>query len=103
VNTRLRPSYFPFVEPGAEMDMQCVSCNAKGCRICSQTGWLEIGGCGMIHPNVFEAVGYDSEEYTGFAFGFGIDRMAMLKYGLPDLRQLFDGSKSFLNQFSTHL
>lgn len=100
IRTRLRPSYFPFVEPGAEMDMQCVACSAKGCRICSQTGWLEIGGCGMIHPNVFEAVNYDSEEYTGFAFGFGIDRMAMLKYRLPDLRQLFDGSKRFLNQFS---
>ena len=99
MKTRLRPSFFPFVEPGAEVDMQCVACSGKGCRICSQTGWLEIGGCGMIHPNVFESVGYDSEEFTGFAFGFGIDRMAMLKYGLPDLRQLFEGSKPFLQQF----
>jgi phenylalanyl-tRNA synthetase alpha chain len=99
LKTRLRPSYFPFVEPGAEVDMQCVSCRGKGCRICKETGWLEIGGCGMIHPNVFEAVGYDSESYTGFAFGFGIDRMAMLKYSLPDLRQLFEGNYEFLNQF----
>lgn len=103
VETRLRPSYFPFVEPGAEMDMQCVACKGKGCRICSQTGWLEIGGAGMIHPNVFESVDYDSEEYTGFAFGFGIDRMAMLKYSLPDLRQLFEGSKPFLEQFSVQV
>ena len=92
-------SYFPFVEPGAEMDLQCVTCLGKGCRICKQSGWLEIGGCGMIHPNVFEAVGYDSDHYTGFAFGFGIDRMAMLKYRLPDLRQLFEGNGAFLGQF----
>jgi len=99
LKTRLRPSFFPFVEPGAEVDMQCVSCRGKGCRICSQTGWLEIGGCGMIHPNVFESVGYDSEEFTGFAFGFGIDRMAMLKFGLNDLRTLFEGNSKFLAQF----
>ncbi len=97
--TRVRPSFFPFVEPGAEFDMQCVSCSGKGCRICKQTGWLEIGGCGMIHPNVFEAVDYDSEKWTGFAFGFGLDRMAMLKYNLPDLRQLFAGDQEFLAQF----
>ncbi len=96
---RLRPSFFPFVEPGAELDMQCVACGGKGCRLCKQTGWLEIGGCGMIHPNVFESVGYDSEVYSGFAFGFGIDRMAMLKYNLPDLRQLFEGDGAFLGQF----
>lgn len=99
LRTRLRPSFFPFVEPGAEVDMQCVACRGKGCRLCKETGWLEIGGCGMIHPNVFESVGYDSEAYTGFAFGFGIDRMAMLKYDLPDLRMLFDGNQDFLKQF----
>ncbi|SMF78794.1 phenylalanine--tRNA ligase subunit alpha [Pseudobacteriovorax antillogorgiicola] len=99
LETRLRPSYFPFVEPGGEVDLQCVSCRGKGCRICSQTGWLEIGGLGMIHPNVFEAVGVDSERYTGFAFGFGIDRIAMLRYGLQDLRQLFEGNQQFLGQF----
>jgi phenylalanyl-tRNA synthetase alpha chain len=99
LETRLRPSFFPFVEPGAEFDLQCVACRGKGCRICKQSGWLEIGGLGMIHPNVFEAVGYDSEEYTGFAFGFGIDRMAMLRYNLSDLRQLFDGQEDFLGQF----
>lgn len=102
LETRLRPSFFPFVEPGAEFDLQCVSCRGKGCRICKNTGWLEIGGLGMIHPNVFEAVGYDSEIYTGFAFGFGIDRIAMLRYGLTDLRQLFEGNQQFLGQFPTH-
>ena len=99
LETRLRPSYFPFVEPGGEVDLQCVSCRGKGCRICSQTGWLEIGGLGMIHPNVFEAVDLDSEKYTGFAFGFGIERIAMLRYGLQDLRQLFEGNQQFLGQF----
>ncbi len=102
LETRLRPSFFPFVEPGAEFDLQCVACRGKGCRICKQTGWLEIGGLGMIHPNVFEAVGYSSEEYTGFAFGFGIDRMAMLRYKLSDLRQLFEGQQDFLGQFPTY-
>lgn len=99
MKTRLRPSFFPFVEPGAEMDLMCVRCGGKGCRLCKETGWLEVGGCGMIHPNVFEAVDYDSEYYSGFAFGFGIDRMAMLRYDLDDLRQLFEGSDPFLAQF----
>lgn len=99
IRTRFRPSYFPFVEPGAEIDVACTLCRGKGCQTCSQAGWLEIGGCGMVHPNVFEAVNYDSEEYTGFAFGFGIDRMAMLAYGLPDLRQLFEGDVSLHRQF----
>lgn len=102
LSIRLRPSFFPFVEPGAEFDLQCVACRGSGCRICKQTGWLEIGGLGMIHPNVFEAVGYDSEEYTGFAFGFGIDRITMLRYDLADLRQLFDGNRQFLSQFPIH-
>ncbi len=99
MKTRLRPSYFPFVEPGAEIDIQCVPCGGKGCRLCKDTGWIEIGGAGMIHPNVFEAVELDSEIYTGFAFGFGIDRMAMMKYKVPDLRQLFEGSVSYLGQY----
>lgn len=103
LKTRFRPSYFPFVEPGAEVDLQCTICRGQGCRVCSHTGWLEIGGSGMIHPNVFEAVQYDSEEYTGFAFGFGIDRMAMLAWGLPDLRQLFCGDVRFLSQFPAYL
>ncbi len=102
IRTRFRPSFFPFVEPGAEMDVACTLCRGKGCQTCSHSGWLEIGGCGMIHPNVFEAVNYDSEEYTGFAFGFGIDRMAMLAYGLPDLRQLFEGDVSLHRQFSLY-
>jgi len=96
---RFRPSFFPFVEPGAEMDLQCVACRGAGCRLCKNTGWLEVGGCGMIHPSVFEQVGYDSETWTGFAFGFGIDRMAMLKHNLPDLRMLFEGNAAFLDQF----
>ena len=99
MKTRLRPSFFPFTEPSAEMDLMCVHCSGKGCRLCKQTGWLEVGGCGMIHPNVFEAVDYDSEIYSGFAFGFGIDRLAMLKYKLSDLRQLFEGNYPFLGQF----
>jgi phenylalanyl-tRNA synthetase alpha chain len=99
MKTRLRPSYFPFVEPGAEIDIQCVHCGGKGCRICKNTGWVEVGGAGMIHPNVFEAVDLDSEIYTGFAFGFGIDRMAMMKYKVPDLRQLFEGNVSYLSQY----
>lgn len=99
LKTRFRPSFFPFVEPGAEVDLQCSHCSGKGCRICKNTGWIEIGGCGMIHPNVFEAVGYDSETYTGFAFGFGMDRIAMNKFALPDLRQLFAGEQDFLGQF----
>ena len=102
LSTRLRPSYFPFVEPGGEVDLGCVTCRGKGCRVCSDTGWLEVGGLGMVHPNVFEAVGYDSEKYTGFAFGFGIDRLAMLRYGVTDLRLMFEGNKTFLSQFPVH-
>lgn len=103
METRLRPSYFPFVEPGGEVDIQCANCGGKGCRICSDTGWVEIGGLGMVHPNVFEAVDLDSERFTGFAFGFGIDRIAMMRYGLKDLRQLFEGDKNFLAQFPAYL
>ena len=96
---RLRPSFFPFTEPSAEVDVSCIMCNGAGCRVCSNTGWLEILGAGMIHPNVLKMSGYDPEEVTGFAFGLGIERVAMLKYGIDDLRLLFDNDKRFLAQF----
>lgn len=96
---RIRPSFFPFVEPGAEVDITCVICSGKGCRVCKMTGWLEILGCGMIHPNVFKAVAYDPEEYTGFAFGLGIERIAMLKYGIDDIRLFYENDLRFLRQF----
>lgn len=97
--TRFRPSYFPFTEPSAEVDISCVICGGEGCRVCSQTGWLEILGSGMIHPRVLEISGYDSEKVTGFAFGMGIERIAMLKYGINDLRLFFDNDIRFLAQF----
>jgi phenylalanyl-tRNA synthetase alpha chain len=96
---RLRPSYFPFTEPSAEVDMSCVFCGGEGCRICKQTGWLEISGCGMVHPNVLKASGVDPEKYTGYAFGMGIDRLAMLRYGVNDLRLLFENDLRLLQQF----
>jgi phenylalanyl-tRNA synthetase alpha chain len=96
---RLRPSYFPFTEPSAEVDMSCVFCDGRGCRTCKQTGWLEISGCGMVHPNVLRASGVDAERYTGYAFGAGIDRLAMLRYGVNDLRLFFDNDVRFLRQF----
>jgi phenylalanyl-tRNA synthetase alpha chain len=96
---RFRPSYFPFVEPGTEVDMQCVFCGGTGCRLCKQTGWMEILGAGMIHPVVFEHCGIDPEQWTGFAFGTGIDRPAMLRYGIPDLRTMFENDVRFLTQF----
>jgi len=96
---RLRPSYFPFTEPSAEVDMSCVFCNGAGCRTCKHTGWLEISGCGMVHPNVLKASGVDSERYTGYAFGAGIDRLAMLRYGVNDLRLFFENDLRFLTQF----
>jgi phenylalanyl-tRNA synthetase alpha chain len=96
---RLRPSYFPFTEPSAEVDMSCVFCNGTGCRICKHTGWLEICGCGMVHPNVLKASGVDSERYTGYAFGVGIDRLAMLRYGVNDMRLFFENDLRFLEQF----
>lgn len=99
LDVRFRPSYFPFTEPSAEVDMQCVKCMGKGCRICSQTGWLEILGCGMVHPKVLQNCGIDSEKYTGFAFGMGVDRLAMLRHGINDLRLLFDNDLRFLEQF----
>jgi phenylalanyl-tRNA synthetase alpha chain len=100
LEVRFRPSYFPFTEPSAEFDMECVMCNGKGCRVCSNTGWLEVGGCGMVHPKVFESSNIDTEEYTGFAFGVGVERLAMLRYGVNDLRLFFENDQRFLNQFS---
>jgi phenylalanyl-tRNA synthetase alpha chain len=96
---RFRPSFFPFTEPSAEVDIQCVICRGKGCRVCSKTGWLEILGSGMVHPAVFEKAGYDTEKYTGFAFGVGIERIAMLKYGIDDIRKFFENDIRFLRQF----
>lgn len=97
---RFRPSYFPFTEPSAEVDMACVMCEGKGCRICSHTGWLEVMGCGMVHPRVLELSGIDSEKYTGFAFGMGVERLAMLRYGVNDLRLFFENDLRFLKQFN---
>ena len=97
--TRFRPSFFPFTEPSAEVDIQCVICGGSGCRVCKNTGWLEIMGCGMVDPEVFRAVGYDSEEFTGFAFGMGIERIAMLKYGIDDIRLFYETDMRFLRQF----
>lgn len=96
---RFRPSFFPFTEPSAEVDIRCVMCRGAGCRVCSKTGWLEVLGSGMVHPAVFENVGYDTEKYTGFAFGVGIERMAMLKYGIDDIRKYFENDMRFLGQF----
>lgn len=96
---RLRPSYFPFTEPSAEMDVSCTLCGGKGCNVCKYTGWLEILGCGMVDPNVLESVGIDSQEYTGYAFGMGIERQALLKYGIKDIRLLFENDIRFLEQF----
>jgi phenylalanyl-tRNA synthetase alpha chain len=96
---RFRPGYFPFVEPGAEVDVSCGLCNGKGCRSCGHTGWLEIMGAGMVHPNVLEMAGYNSEELTGFAFGMGVERIAMLKYGINDIRLFFENDLRFLTQF----
>jgi len=99
VGLRFRPSFFPFTEPSAEVDIQCVMCKGKGCRVCKQTGWLEILGSGMVDPAVFKMVGYDPEEVTGFAFGMGIERIAMLKFGIDDLRLFFENDLRFLRQF----
>jgi len=98
--TRFRASYFPFTEPSAETDIQCVLCQGEGCKVCSHTGWLEVMGCGMVHPEVFKQAGIDSEKYTGFAFGFGVERLAMLRYGVDDLRVMFDNDLRFLKQFN---
>jgi phenylalanyl-tRNA synthetase alpha chain len=100
MQVRFRPSYFPFTEPSAEVDIECVMCGGEGCRVCKQTGWLEVMGCGMIHPRVFEFVKIDPERYTGFAFGLGVERLAMLRYGINDLRLFFENDLRFLSQFA---
>lgn len=99
VRTRIRPHFFPFTEPSAEMDMSCVMCGGSGCKVCKQSGWLELGGAGMVDPNVFDILKIDSEKYTGFAFGLGIDRIAMMKYNIPDLRILYENDLRVLEQF----
>ena len=100
LETRFRPSYFPFTEPSSEVDIQCVMCEGEGCRVCSHTGWLEVLGCGMVHPEVFKHAGIDNEKFTGYAFGMGVERLAMLRYGVNDLRLFFDNDIKFLKQFS---
>jgi len=100
VKTRFRPHFFPFTEPSGEIDISCVSCGGRGCTICKGSGWLEMGGCGMVDPNVLDNVGIDSEKFTGFAWGLGIDRITMLKYNIPDIRMLFENDLRFLEQFS---
>jgi len=97
---RFRPSYFPFTEPSAEVDIECVMCSGQGCRVCGKSGWLEVLGCGMVHPEVFRHVGIDSEKYTGYAFGMGVERLTMLRYGVNDLRLFFDNDLRFLRQFA---
>ncbi|RKR06129.1 phenylalanyl-tRNA synthetase alpha subunit [Kushneria sinocarnis] len=99
LDVRFRPSYFPFTEPSAEVDIQCVMCSGHGCRVCSHTGWLEVMGCGMVHPNVFGHVNIDAARYSGFAFGMGVERLAMLRYAVNDLRLFFDNDLRFLRQF----
>jgi len=100
VQIRLRPSFFPFTEPSAEVDISCVICSGRGCRVCNESGWLEILGSGMVHPRVLEVAGYDSEKYTGFAFGMGVERIAMLKYGIEDIRHFYTNDVRFLHQFA---
>ncbi len=100
LKVRFRPSYFPFTEPSAEADIQCVMCGGDGCRVCSHTGWLEVLGCGMVHPQVFKQAGVDTERYSGFAFGMGVERLAMLRYGVNDLRLFFENDLRFLRQFN---
>ncbi|HVY54628.1 MAG TPA: phenylalanine--tRNA ligase subunit alpha [Thermodesulfobacteriota bacterium] len=100
VGVRFRPSFFPFTEPSAEVDIACLICGGKGCRVCKNTGWLEILGCGMVDPEVFKSVGYDPEKYSGFAFGMGIERITMLKYGINDIRLFFENDLRFLKQFT---
>ena len=99
-NIRFRPSFFPFTEPSAEVDVRCFLCGGEGCRVCKQSGWLEIGGSGMVHPQVLRNVGYDPEDVTGWAFGMGIERIAMLKYGVDDIRLFFENDIRFLRQFA---
>jgi phenylalanyl-tRNA synthetase alpha chain len=99
IKVRFRPSFFPFTEPSVEYDFNCVFCKGKGCRVCKNTGWLEISGAGMVHPNVLKNVGYDPGKISGYAFGMGIDRLAMLKFNINDIRILFENDLRFINQF----
>lgn len=99
VRTRFRSDFFPYTEPSAELAVSCIFCHGEGCRVCSHSGWIELGGCGMVDPNVFEAVGYDPEEWQGFAFGFGLERIAMIRYGIDEIRTFFDGDIRFLAQY----
>ena len=99
IHSRLRPSFFPFTEPSAEFEVSCIFCEGRGCRVCSQSGWIELGGCGMVDPNVFAAVGIDAEVYSGFAFGFGIDRCAMMRHDIDDIRHFIANDIRFLEQF----
>jgi len=98
IRTRFRPSFFPYTEPSAELDVQCQGCNGRGCGLCKHTGWIEVLGCGMVHPAVFEAVGYDANRYTGFAFGVGIERLALRLYGIDDIRMFYENDARFLRQ-----
>jgi phenylalanyl-tRNA synthetase alpha chain len=98
IRTRFRPSFFPYTEPSAELDVECQSCAGRGCPLCKQSGWIEVLGCGMVHPFLFEAVGYDPERYTGFAFGVGIERLALRLYGLEDIRMFYENDLRFLTQ-----
>jgi phenylalanyl-tRNA synthetase alpha chain len=100
VRTRLRPSFFPYTEPSAELDVECQGCGGTGCPLCKHTGWIEVLGCGMVHPAVFEAVGYDAERYTGFAFGVGIERLALRLYGIDDIRMFYENDLRFLEQLA---
>ena len=99
IHARLRPSYFPFTEPSAEFDITCVICEGEGCQTCGRTGWIELGGCGMVHPNVLRNGGIDPEVWTGFAFGFGTDRLSLMRHGIGDLRDMFSNDIRFLRQF----
>ena len=99
IRTRFRPDFFPYTEPSAELAVSCIFCDGAGCRVCSQSGWIELGGCGMVDPNVLQGVGIDPEEYTGFAFGFGLERIAMIRYGIDEIRTFFDGDVRFLAQY----
>jgi phenylalanyl-tRNA synthetase alpha chain len=99
VRTRFRSDFFPYTEPSAELAVSCIFCGGSGCRVCTQSGWIELGGCGMVDPNVFVAVGYDPEEWQGFAFGFGLERIAMIRYGIDEIRTFFDGDVRFLAQY----
>jgi phenylalanyl-tRNA synthetase alpha chain len=99
IRTRFRSDYFPYTEPSAELAVSCVFCHGEGCRVCSHTGWIELGGCGMVDPNVFQAVGIDPEEWQGFAFGFGLERLAMIRYGIDEIRTFVDNDVRFLEQY----